>query len=218
VNEEIPLRLREVASGGRLAIAIVDADHFKRINDTLSHEVGDQAICELSRVLQAALPAGPDPATASSRLVARLGGEEYLLVLPGLEMAEAARVLRAVRDAVAGHDWRPLLGTLSLTVSVGGAAAQPQDTQSTLLARADQNLYMAKAAGRNRVVVDGPTPGRHRAVRGLRSATQPAALVSRTRAALAAVGAAESEPSVPPERATANGRGTSRGTDRRTAS
>jgi two-component system, cell cycle response regulator len=213
VDEEIPRRLEEVAAGGRLAIAIVDADHFKRVNDTLSHEVGDQAIYELGRILQEALPAGPDPVTAGSRLVARLGGEEYLLVLPGLEMPAAASVLRAVRDAVAEHDWSPLLGTLSLTVSVGGTSAQPDDTQATLLYRADQNLYMAKAAGRNRVVVDGTAPGRPK-VRGRRATSRPhpAALVARTRATLAVVGDDEPGSLFEPGRAAALGRETGRET------
>jgi len=169
VNEETPRLLEEVAAGASLVVAIVDADHFKRVNDTLSHEVGDRVICELGRVLQEALPPGPDGATAGSRLVARLGGEEFLVVLPGLDMAAATPVFKGLRSAVAKHDWGPILGSLPLTVSVGASAALPRDTQSSLLARADRNLYMAKAAGRNRVVVDELTPGRPGAVRHLRS-------------------------------------------------
>ncbi|MGD0019945.1 MAG: tetratricopeptide repeat-containing diguanylate cyclase [Candidatus Limnocylindrales bacterium] len=159
VDEEIPRRLNEVVTGTPLVVAIVDADRFKRINDTLSHEVGDRAICELGRVLVEALPAGPDPAAADSRFVARLGGEEFLVVLPGLDLAAATPVLKALRYAVARHEWSPLIGKLALTVSVGASAAVPRDSQSTLLARADHSLYAAKSAGRNRVVVEQRSMG-----------------------------------------------------------
>ena len=169
VNEEIPRLLDEVAAGGSLVVAIVDADHFKRVNDTLSHEVGDKVICELGRVLQEALPSRPDAATSGSWLVTRLGGEEFLVVLPGLDMAAATPVLKGLRIAVARHHWRPLTGSLPLTVSVGASAAVPRDTQSSLLTRADRNLYMAKAAGRNRVVVDELAPRRPAVGRNLRS-------------------------------------------------
>ena len=172
VNEEIPRLLDEVAAGASLGVAIVYADHFKRVNDTFSHEVGDRAICELGRLLQEALASGPDGATAGSRLVTRLGGEEFLVVLPGLTMAAATPVLKGLRDAVAGHDWSPLTGDLSLTVSIGAASAHLQDAQSSLLARADRNLYMAKAAGRNRVVAEQPASGRPGAVRHLRSSAR----------------------------------------------
>jgi diguanylate cyclase (GGDEF)-like protein len=158
VDEEVPRLLSEVASGTPLVAAIVDADYFKRINDTLSHEVGDRVIRELAQVLQQALAAGADHAAAGSRLVARLGGEEFLVVLPGLDLAGATRVLRRACSAVATHEWRPLIGDLPLGVSIGASAALPGDTQSTLLARADHQLYAAKAGGRNRVVAGEEAP------------------------------------------------------------
>ena len=154
LDEQMPRRLDDVVAGMPLVVAIVDADHFKRVNDTISHGVGDRVICELGQVLQEALPTVPDMAPPGGPFVARLGGEEFLVVLPGLEMADAARVLTGMRDAVAHYQWSPLIGKLSLTVSIGASAALPLDTQSTILARADRNLYAAKAAGRNRVVTD----------------------------------------------------------------
>ncbi len=156
LDEEIPRCLVGVLEGAPLVVAIVDADHFKRVNDRLSHEVGDRVICELALVLEAALPPVPDPAPLHSRFVARLGGEEFLVVLPDLDMAASTPILQGIRDAVASHGWNRLIGTLPLTVSVGAAEARPGDIQSTLLARADHNLYAAKAAGRNRLVVDAP--------------------------------------------------------------
>jgi diguanylate cyclase (GGDEF)-like protein len=159
VDEEVPRLLNEVVTGTPLVVAIVDADRFKRVNDTLSHEVGDRVIFELGRVFQETLAAGSDSAGPSSRFVARLGGEEFLVVLPGLDLAQAAPVLKGMRSAVARHSWSALIGRLPLTVSIGASAAIPHDTQSTLLARADHNLYAAKSAGRNRVVVEQSPPG-----------------------------------------------------------
>ncbi len=153
LDEEIPRCLTVVAEAP-LVVAIVDADHFKRVNDRLSHEAGDRAISELGRVLQAAMPATSDPATLRSPFVARLGGEEFLIVLPGTDLEAAGNILREVRKSVAAHDWSPLIGDLSLTVSIGASAATPGDTASAILARADRNLYAAKAAGRNHVVLD----------------------------------------------------------------
>jgi two-component system cell cycle response regulator len=154
IDEELPLYLDDVVAGAPLVVAIIDADHFKRVNDTLSHEVGDRAIFELARVLEGSLPAVSDPVPVHSRFVARLGGEEFLVALPGLDMGAAKRALQAVRNAVATYEWSRIIGPLSLTVSIGAAAARNGDTRSSILARADHNLYVAKAAGRNRLVVD----------------------------------------------------------------
>jgi diguanylate cyclase (GGDEF)-like protein len=159
VDEEIPRRLNDVVTGTPLVVAIVDADHFKRINDTLSHAVGDRVICELGRVLEETLPT-TEQATPDARFVARLGGEEFLVVLPGLDLDAATPILKNLRNAIARHHWRPMIGSLPLTVSIGAAIAQPRDTPSTLLGRADHNLYAAKSAGRNRVIVEeNPTGG-----------------------------------------------------------
>jgi GGDEF domain-containing protein len=185
VDEELPVRLREVAGGASIVAAIVDADHFKRINDTFSHDVGDRVIRELARLLQTVVAArdldvaengipqpegAPDSeggaeredeaegvatiAEAGAQFVGRLGGEEFLVVLPGRDPASAADLLEELRAAVHDHDWRSLIQDLPMTVSVGAAAALPHDSQSDLLARADRCLYAAKRAGRNRVVVD----------------------------------------------------------------
>ena len=154
VDEELPNRLASVASGAPLVIAIVDADHFKRVNDTLSHEVGDRAICALGTVLQEAIGVGVDEPDGAQRFVARLGGEEYLVVLAGLAPPGALALLEEVRARVEGHAWRTVCGDLALTVSIGATIARPTDKRSDIMERADRNLYAAKHAGRNRLVVD----------------------------------------------------------------
>jgi diguanylate cyclase (GGDEF)-like protein len=132
-----------------LTLAIVDLDHFKQINDRLSHDVGDQVLVQVSKLLETSLAAAcPDG------FVARMGGEEFLVVLPATEVTVAARALDEIRQKVRAHSWRPITGDLPVTVSVGvttrSQASSP--TQPSLLSAADRNLYAAKHAGRDRVV------------------------------------------------------------------
>jgi len=146
VDERLP---RLIESDPRLSLAIVDVDHFKRINDRLSHDVGDQVLARVAALLEAELAAAcPDG------FVARMGGEEFLVVLPGTPAAEATRLLDGVRRVVGGHDWAGLTGGLPVTLSIGIAGLRDADVpgQAALLAVADHNLYAAKHGGRDRVV------------------------------------------------------------------
>jgi diguanylate cyclase (GGDEF)-like protein len=134
-------------SGSALSLAIIDADFFKRINDQLSHEVGDSVLRTLASVLLAAKPEGST--------VCRLGGEEFILIMPELDAVEAMSACDAVRHAVAEHDWSTLTGSLSLTVSIGVTTTEGgRTTPSAILSDADRNLYAAKRSGRNRVMGD----------------------------------------------------------------
>lgn len=122
------------------SILCVDIDHFKVINDTWGHEMGDRVLQQLAMRLTAATR-GPD-------LVARTGGEEFIVVLPRTDGDEAALVAERVRQAVC--DEPMVVGDLQLpvTVSVGVSTGVPNEQ---LLAAADGALYQAKRAGRNRV-------------------------------------------------------------------
>lgn len=154
VDEELPSLLAEQARTGiPLCVAILDADHFKRINDTLSHDVGDKVIRTIAALLREGIVDTPlASGTADLGFAARLGGEEYLLVLTGVEPPEAMTLLETLRRGVAEHAWSGLTGSLPVTVSVGLTAVVPGDTQASILRRADRGLYAAKAAGRNRLV------------------------------------------------------------------
>ncbi|WP_110638718.1 GGDEF domain-containing protein [Pseudomonas sp. CC120222-01a] len=129
-----------------LTLMMLDIDHFKSINDRHGHAVGDQVLRQFARTLQDQLH--------DEELLARLGGEEFVVVLPGLppEQAKftAERLRRAVQDLHAAQgDAR-----LQITVSIGLAGCAADETAPSLdelLARADQALYRAKAHGRNRV-------------------------------------------------------------------
>jgi diguanylate cyclase (GGDEF)-like protein len=130
-----------------LAIALVDLDHFKAVNDRFGHPVGDD-------VLRRFVTIASRTVRLSDR-IGRWGGEEFLVVLPGASGLEGARlVAERLREAVAGYPWQEFAPGLGVTVSVGVALAGPLTTSDALLHRADLALYRAMRAGRDRVCVD----------------------------------------------------------------
>ncbi|MDA1054356.1 MAG: GGDEF domain-containing protein [Planctomycetota bacterium] len=122
-------------------VVILDIDHFKMFNDRFGHAAGDAVLVEVARVLQAA--------TRESDLVARLGGEEFAVVLGGVEASEARRAAERIRTAVAVTAFRYEGKSLSITVSCGVAQALTAEDGAALVKRADEALYASKAAGRN---------------------------------------------------------------------
>jgi diguanylate cyclase (GGDEF)-like protein len=154
LNEQLP---GLIATDPDLTVAIVDIDHFKRINDELSHDVGDQVLVQAAKLLETELAA-----VAPDGFVARLGGEEFVLVLPETPVARAVDGLDGIRRTVRGFDWGSLTAGVPVTVSIGVAgvpdAAKP--TQPARLSIADQHLYAAKRGGRDRVVWSGARRGR----------------------------------------------------------
>ncbi|GAB1643595.1 diguanylate cyclase [Krasilnikovia sp. MM14-A1259] len=146
VDEELP---GLIAADPDLTVAIVDLDYFKRINDQLSHDVGDQVLVQVAKLLETELAvAVPDG------FAARLGGEEFLMVLPRTAVAAATERLDGIRQAVRSYAWPQITGALPVTISIGvaGVHEAPDLSQPALLSTADRNLYIAKRAGRDRVV------------------------------------------------------------------
>jgi diguanylate cyclase (GGDEF)-like protein len=125
------------------ACALIDVDHFKRVNDRWSHQVGDQVLAHIAAILRGAL-------RASDR-AARYGGEEFVLLLDGVDAMSAAEVCERVRDTVRAHSWHDLLPDGGITISIGVAQHHADEVVPDLLGRADAALYRAKAAGRDRV-------------------------------------------------------------------
>jgi two-component system, cell cycle response regulator len=140
-----------------VSIALVDLDHFKRINDTFGHDVGDAVLCRIAALLQSAIPVDSARALGGS-FAARMGGEEFLLVLIDTEPDQAAALAEDLRSTIAGHPWDELTGALPVTASIGvtGTAGSSLSTPADLLSRADAQLYRAKNQGRNRVITDVP--------------------------------------------------------------
>jgi two-component system, cell cycle response regulator len=152
IDERLPALLGEAAVRRTpISVAILDLDHFKRVNDTLSHITGDTVLQHIATLLV--------EAATGSAIAARMGGEEFLLVFPGVAAKEAAERCERLRLRIRAHAWEPITGTLPITTSIGvTAAADGQSTLSGMLAQADHNLYAAKRAGRDRVVADTDRP------------------------------------------------------------
>ena len=131
-------------SGRPLSLITVDVDHFKRVNDTYGHEAGDEVLRRLARTLEERL--------RGSDVVARLGGEEFVVLLPDTDLAGAQAIAQALVQAMAEQQ-DPVVGTI--TVSAGVASMRGmQDNGTDMLRRGDSALYEAKGQGRNRVCVE----------------------------------------------------------------
>ncbi|WP_285416098.1 diguanylate cyclase [Pseudomonas sp. efr-133-TYG-5] len=129
-------------TGRPFALLLIDADHFKRINDNYGHAVGDDVLRQLAQLIQMSI--------RSTDFVARYGGEEFAVLLPEIAKPDTPEVVaEKIRVAVAGAHF-PQVG--HVTVSIGVGLADPADnSHAMLIKRADQQLYQAKAAGRNQV-------------------------------------------------------------------
>jgi two-component system, cell cycle response regulator len=132
-----------------VSLVIFDADHFKKVNDTYGHQVGDAVLVEIARVVRATV--------RSEDVFARYGGEEFALVLRGIDIDGAGAVADRLRERIAAKQIATERGPLSITVSAGCASLSTSDdkTPEGLIAIADRRLYGAKHAGRNRVVIRG---------------------------------------------------------------
>jgi diguanylate cyclase (GGDEF)-like protein len=131
-----------------LSVAILDIDHFKRVNDTYGHAVGDLV---LQRISQAAVSA-----LRGTDMIGRFGGEEFIIVLPNAPLAVAEMVADRVRAAIEADTVDSFGDWPNVTASIGIASWQLDETMTALLQRADQALYDAKRAGRNRVCTAPP--------------------------------------------------------------
>lgn len=128
---------------GEVSIIMLDIDHFKRVNDTYGHGVGDEVLIAMSKLLR--------EQTREVDALGRLGGEEFLVVCPHSSAAGSLSIAAKLREAIAEHHFS---GVGQVTSSFGIAICRPGDTAATLLARADAALYRAKGAGRNRVELE----------------------------------------------------------------
>lgn len=127
------------------ALLLLDADHFKRVNDTYGHEAGDAVLRELVRRMREVL--------RHEDLVGRLGGEEFVALLPGTPEQGAAEVAERLREAVARENFFCRGEEIPLTVSIGVAEREVGEADiAALVQRADRAMYAAKRAGRDRVV------------------------------------------------------------------
>ncbi len=140
--QEMP---RSDRSGQYLCIALLDIDHFKRVNDTHGHAAGDAVLRAFANEALGAIRA--------SDSLARWGGEEFLLMLPATDLEAALHSVERLRQRIAALPMETGGATLHVTVSIGLVQRVAQEAAADAIARADQALYAAKTQGRNRVVV-----------------------------------------------------------------
>ncbi|MBL8200982.1 MAG: GGDEF domain-containing protein [Chromatiales bacterium] len=155
-------KARADRSGESLCVCLLDIDHFKDMNDRYGHQAGDRILAAFARRVRGALrtmdvlnSGGVPTATVTEQIgpagrsaLGRVGGEEFIVLLPDTSLRGALRCAERVRKAVVR---RPFDGLHQVTVSIGIAEYRPGETVSSLIGRADQALYGAKHAGRNRV-------------------------------------------------------------------
>ncbi len=141
LDEEI---IRARRSNIPCAVALIDLDWFKRINDRFGHPAGDEALRAFSITVFANI--------RSIDKFGRYGGEEFLLILPETSDGAALRTVDRLRGIVAALDWSAISQDMSVTMSAGLATLRADDTADSILVRADQLLYEAKDMGRNQVV------------------------------------------------------------------
>lgn len=136
---------QSVQQGRSLSVLIADIDHFKQVNDTYGHDVGDSVLREFSQRFRRN--------TRGIDLAGRLGGEEFVIIMPDTDLARASQVAERLRACVAADEFSIQGGKrIRVTASVGLATLErPEDTPDVLLKRADRALYAAKRSGRNRV-------------------------------------------------------------------
>ncbi|SHE91845.1 GGDEF domain-containing protein [Devosia limi] len=127
------------------ALLMIDADNFKAINDLFGHDAGDEALTIIARTIRATLRPGD--------LVGRMGGEEFGVYLPRVDVAEAHAAAERIRASIYQADFAPNGGRHTLSVSIGGTVFARRASFSELFRIADQRLYGAKQAGRNRVTI-----------------------------------------------------------------
>ena len=139
--------IREFARAKRgqtpISIAMLDIDHFKKINDTFGHDVGDQALVHLASVIKEIL--------RPMDVVARFGGEEFVIILPDTIVADGVNIMTRLQRDLTKRYFLHENEKLLITFSAGVAQRESEETADAMIARADNALYRAKQAGRNRV-------------------------------------------------------------------
>lgn len=138
---------RSQRDGQRVAVILADLDHFKQVNDSLGHAAGDEVLEVVAKRLKSHL--------RTYDLVGRYGGEEFLIVLPGCNLAPATQRAEQLRSAISGSSILTMFGIVPITLSMGVTVSTLGDdfTAQQLLRQADEALYQAKEAGRNCVQV-----------------------------------------------------------------
>jgi diguanylate cyclase (GGDEF)-like protein len=129
-----------------ISILLLDIDHFKKVNDSYGHGIGDLVLKTMTNMLRGALQ--------QQDILCRWGGEEFLILLPGMDLTRAAELAEQIRELIFQREIKVNGLHVSITASIGVAEHQAQEPAEDLIKRADLALYQAKEAGRNQVVLN----------------------------------------------------------------
>lgn len=141
--------------GPPFSVIMLDIDHFKHVNDTFGHPAGDKVLFELTRLVQGLLPSFRD---SDSGMFARIGGEEFVVLLPGVHEKRATEIAERLRRAIASLEIETKAAAFRVTASMGVATRLADDVSfETIVGRADAALYAAKHSGRDCVVAFSST-------------------------------------------------------------
>ncbi|MBW1808347.1 MAG: GGDEF domain-containing protein [Deltaproteobacteria bacterium] len=145
LDERLPLEIQRAQRFGKpLALAMIDIDHFKQVNDTHGHEIGDESLTEFANRLSTV--------SRSSDVIVRWGGEEFVAIFPETNVRQGKRIAERMRRSVCDRPFATSAGKIYLTASIGLVSLTNKDDTQSLTRRVDQALYAAKRQGRNRVV------------------------------------------------------------------
>ncbi|HWI71225.1 MAG TPA: diguanylate cyclase [Baekduia sp.] len=136
-------RMRDDVLHAPLSLAVLDLDHFKSVNDRFGHHAGDRVLARAAELLKENVRA--------TDIVARAGGEEFVVVMPWTDVADATACAERLRSAIASEPWSRIAVGMSITTSIGLVTSATTTDIDTTIRLADRRLYAAKSAGRNRI-------------------------------------------------------------------
>ena len=137
---------RAKRGGGKLSVALLDIDNFKRLNDTYGHHVGDSALQHLAKIIKETI--------RPTDVVSRFGGEEFVILLPDTDLNQAVITIQRLQRALTKQFFMGNNERLLITFSAGVALLRNDEEEATVLHRADQSMYLAKKTGKNRVMTE----------------------------------------------------------------
>ena len=151
LDEAMTREISRAERGGQLSVAFLDIDNFKSLNDTYGHNVGDTALQHLAKVMQATV--------RPTDVVSRLGGEEFVILLPDTDVEAAVTTVQRLQRALTKQFFMGNNEKLLITFSAGVALLKSNEKANVVIHRADQAMYLAKKSGKNRVMTENDLKG-----------------------------------------------------------